>query len=243
MIDHVSHLRYNGELLGRAAENDLEELGTPIPSCPGWNMGKLLVHMGQHHRWVADSLRKKGAMPDTPGKPGLRGALLLDWFRQGWAELADLLEGMDDSEPAWSWSREQTVGFWRRRTSLETLVHRWDAENALGPTNRFNVELAADCADEVLFVMLPEAGQQAIYRGPSGSACLSCRDHPSAWTLVMHDGEAPKIQRGPPDVADVTVSADAEGMALLLWGRGGEGDLDIAGDDQLGEEILRWIHE
>lgn len=243
MIDHVAHLRRNGELLGRAAAADLEELDTRIPSCPDWNMGKLLVHMGQHHRWVTDSLWKRGGLPDAPGKPGLRGRDLLDWFNHGWAELAEVLEQMSDSEPAWSWSTEQTAGFWRRRTSLETLIHRWDTENALGSTTGFDVELAADCADEVLFIMLPEPGERATYSGPSGNACLSCDDHPSGWTLLLHDGKVPKIQRGSPAVSDVTVSAPAERLALFLWGRGSERDIRLAGDERVGRSVLRWIRE
>jgi hypothetical protein len=90
-----------------------------------------------HHRWVADAVRGGGDPPPEPSKPGLRGDELIDWFRRGWAELADLLDEMDDETPAWSWSGDNRVGFWRRRTALETLVQQMGCRERYG--NGFSI--------------------------------------------------------------------------------------------------------
>ncbi len=128
-LDYTAHLRRDGEEMACAVALDLD---AHVPTCPAWNVAKLTIHTGQHHRWVADAVRKGGAAPEEPDRPGLRGDALVEWFRAGWTELADLLDSRDDDAPAWSWSGDNRVGFWRRRTALETLVHRWDAQNAVG---------------------------------------------------------------------------------------------------------------
>ena len=160
-IDYTGQLRTNGELMATAVARDLD---AHVPSCPEWNVAKLTIHTGQHHRWVADAVRGGGKVPDDPPKPGLRGDELVEWFRQGWADLADLLDASDDETLAWSWSGDNRIGFWRRRTSLETLIHRWDAQNAIGEITALDPELAADTVDEMFFVMGPDGDWK--YKGP-----------------------------------------------------------------------------
>lgn len=212
-----------------------------VPTCPDWNVGKLVIHLGIHHRWVAEAIRGAGDPPGNPGKPGLRGDELLQWLGEGVEDLAKLLEESDDTAVAWTWSDDKTVGFWRRRTALETLVHRWDAENATGPTTPMDPEIASDCVDEMLFVFVPDAGDEAIYRGPAGTAVLRTTDFDHPWTLQLEDGRVPSITRADSDGATVTVSATAEDLALLLWGRKEPDVLTIEGDPATAEAVVRWL--
>ncbi|MFI9597024.1 maleylpyruvate isomerase N-terminal domain-containing protein [Nonomuraea sp. NPDC052265] len=50
-----------------------------------------------------------------------------------WSSISARFAAASPDDPAWTWSREQTVGFWRRMQAIEAAVHRWDAENAIGP--------------------------------------------------------------------------------------------------------------
>jgi uncharacterized protein (TIGR03083 family) len=233
-IDYAEHLRHNGGLFSLAAAKDLE---AHVPSCPEWNVAKLTIHMGQHHRWVAEAIRGRGEAPSDPPKPGLRGEELIAWSREGWRELADLIDETPDDQAAWTWSADQHARFWKRRTALETLVHRWDAENATGTTSPMDPELAADCVDEVFSVMLPDSGEP--YSGASGALAVVLDDFHRSWTLRLEPGAFPTVDVGA-EGADTTIRATAEDMCLFLWGRKQQDVLTVEGDNVLLQDFRAW---
>src|SRR5215216_2829462 len=47
----------------------------------------------------------------------------------------------------WSWSQDHTAGFWLRRTTHDTLVHRVDAELAVGREAAADVTVRGRAAD------------------------------------------------------------------------------------------------
>ncbi|MGO4757183.1 maleylpyruvate isomerase N-terminal domain-containing protein, partial [Streptomyces sp. 2MCAF27] len=66
----LSHDRLCAEI---AAQTDLlrplikdADLTAPVPSCPGWNVGQLLRHLGGAQRWGAEIVRTRatGPLPD-----------------------------------------------------------------------------------------------------------------------------------------------------------------------------------
>ena len=228
--------------MARAVARDLD---AHVPSCPEWNVAKLTIHTGGHHRWVADAIRKGGEEPERPGKPGLRDDALVDWYRAGWRELADLLDATEDGTVAWSWSGDNTVGFWRRRTTLETLVHRWDAENATGEPSPLDAELSADGIDELLFVMVDDDYPE--YSGESVRVTIDPADSPLSWTLRLEEGKRPIRERGIHDagdgVATVALTGTAESLLLLLWGRYGIHNVDVEGEKASIETFVRWLKD
>lgn len=239
MLDYTAHLRSDGALMAEAVARDLD---AHVPTCPEWNVAKLTIHTGQHHRWVASAIRGRGTPPEMPGKPGLRGAELVDWFRSGWSDLADLLEGSNDDDPAWTWWTRQDVGFWRRRTALETLVHRWDAQNATGTPTSLDAELAADGVDEMLTVMVPD--MDATYGGKPATVGLQATDAGAAWVLVLRPGEIPEVARsddGLPDEVQAIAAATAHDLCLFLWGRLGPEILSLEGDPAIARAFAEWM--
>src|SRR5436309_1156087 len=121
--------------------------GAPlVPSCPGWTVPDLVVHLGFVHHYVSHIIRNRLAAPpdttdlaflelpaDTQGWPRPENApnhspmpaSLLDWFAAGAARLASLFAEVDPAERVWTWSREQSVGFWLRMQTIEAALHRW----------------------------------------------------------------------------------------------------------------------
>lgn len=239
-LDYTAHLRADGERMARAVAVDLD---AHVPTCPAWNVAKLTIHTGQHHRWVADAVRKRGAAPDEPGKPGLRDDALVEWFRDGWRDLADLLDTVADEDPAWTWSGDNSAGFWRRRTALETLVHRWDAENATGRPTPLDPALSADGIDEMLFVMMG----QGVYTGPNFRMGVSTSDAQGAWSVDVEDGQTPRAavtaEPTPAGPGVVSVAGAAEDVLLFLWGRRGPEAVTLDGDDDARAALLRWLAE
>ena len=51
-------------------------------------------------------------------------------FDEASSGLVAALRDADPADPAWTWSKEQTVGFILRRQAHEALIHRLDAELA-----------------------------------------------------------------------------------------------------------------
>ncbi|MGH1554782.1 maleylpyruvate isomerase family mycothiol-dependent enzyme [Streptomyces sp. L7] len=134
---------------------------------------------------------------------------------------------VDPSTEAWTFSLPHTVGFWRRRRSQETLMHRWDAEHALGPTTPMDVELAADGVAEVFDTMAPRMTSRGAATYPETSVRINATDTGHCWNY------------GPGEpIAEI--SGTAEDLLLMLWGRKPRdtGSVTWTGDREAGLGVL-----
>ncbi len=230
---YLSAIAADGAALAAAATDHLE---VAVPSCPGWDMAELVRHTGNvHHHKVAvievgGTQRPQVRWPTAP--PG--GPALLTWYREGLALLLDRLGTFDPETPAWSWAGDHRVAFWQRRMAQETLVHRWDAQAAVGEIGPVDPEMAADGVDEWLRVILPDP--DGAYDGPSGTAHLHRSDGEgewlvdlSSWPPVVSDGHA----RG-----DAALRGRAEDLLLVLWGRRPLTTVELHGDPAIVEGLL-----
>ncbi|UQI45250.1 maleylpyruvate isomerase family mycothiol-dependent enzyme [Streptomyces sp. HU2014] len=138
---------------------------SPVPSCPGWDLGRLLRHLGATHRWAATVVRTRATrpVPDTevnhpPERPGEGPAELGAWLAEGAGQLADALRAAGPGAAVWTPGPGGTSGFWARRMAYETAVHRADAALAVGVEFTLGAEAALDALDEWMeFGVLPEA--------------------------------------------------------------------------------------
>ena len=127
MIDHLAHLRADSDavlaVLRRSAGDE------PVAACPGWTLHDLVEHLGGVHRWARQILLTGQRVDETPtaGDRDLAG-----WFAEGAEALLETLAAADPAAATWSFTADRTAGFWRRRQALETVVHRWDAQQAAG---------------------------------------------------------------------------------------------------------------
>ena len=157
----TAHL-FNTELLAAEASRFtalLREIGqddwaTPVPSCPGWDVRKLVRHLGTTHCWArtmverraVERLDTRSLTLDLPRDAGG----LPHWFEDGAASLAATLRAADGDADMWSWGVDQHVRFWSRRMLHETSVHRADLEGALGRESAYDAAVAVDGIDEFL---------------------------------------------------------------------------------------------
>lgn len=201
-LDHLAHLAVEAAAFGavlRAAPAT-----TPVPACPDWTLGDLARHVGAVHRWVAATVASGEKTPLTPAE--VSDDALPDWFDDGAQALLTALTAADPTTPCPTLVGPGTAGFWRRRMALETLVHRVDAERALGPAGPVPADLAADGVEEVVDVMHPR--QVAMQRTPAP---------PTGLALVDPD-TGRRWQLGP-DPATATVTGPAAALLELLWRR------------------------
>ncbi len=240
-IDHPAVVRSEADAFAAAVERG--PLEAPVAACPRWDLEGLTLHLGHIHRW-ARIAAATGTNPDpdrVPGPPepdaqGLRDrAVLADWLRQGADALADTLGSLDPDAPTWHpFPVPQVAGLWPRRQAQETLVHRWDAQHAVGATTPIDATLAADGIDEYYTVMLPRFLQRGKVLLPQGALHLECVDTGDAWTASSSaDGELFVTGGvGEPTGADAhgIVSGTAQDLLLTLWARSDGAELELDGD-------------
>ncbi|MDG4857059.1 maleylpyruvate isomerase family mycothiol-dependent enzyme [Streptomyces sp. T-3] len=141
------------------------DLSAQVPTCPEWNLRELAVHVGGAHRWVEWTLRTKPAEGFTidqvtaeqvPGfdGPGSDDPKALDaWLAEGCQQAARTLREAGPDTAVWSWSWDRTAGFWARRATHETMVHRADAALTIGTQFDITPDVAADALDELLQII------------------------------------------------------------------------------------------
>jgi uncharacterized protein (TIGR03083 family) len=232
--DYISALRSNGNAAAQAAR-DLP-METTVPSCPEWTLRDLAHHLGSHHRWVAGNLDQP---PD--GKSFKRreeppaDEAIPDWLEAGAEMLATKLAATDPAKPCWTWVPfDDSVGFWARRTTHETAMHRWDTQNAGSAVDAIDAELAADGVDEYLGILGAFRGR----RFPeAGSIHLHSTDTPGEW-LVRLDAEGIQLTREHAK-GDVAVRGPASDVLLVLMGRKTMGAVDVFGEAPLFERFRK----
>ncbi|MEV7524324.1 maleylpyruvate isomerase family mycothiol-dependent enzyme [Streptomyces sp. NPDC091371] len=208
-----------------------------VPSCPGWSVSELVGHLGGVHRYLAHVLRERLAAPPDPAGLGLPEApadpeALTDWFARGARELVELFRELGPDTPVWSWSAEQTSGFWLRMQLIELAVHRWDAESATGSPGPLDPALAADAVTQTFEVMAP--ARRSWKQAPPGTGeryRFRRTDGVETWT-VGFTPDAVRLEPAPATAAPVDVEAagTASDLALFLWGRLPATALRVSGD-------------
>jgi len=253
-VDYVGHFgREVAAFEAAGCEAVSSEAAPAVPSCPGWVLTDLVLHLGLVHRIVARVVGERMQQPPEAGDRswlGLRGewrdwlppgrarrqapvpAALLDWFHAGAAELHERFRAADPGERVWTWSADQSVGFWQRMQAIEAAVHRWDAQHATGTAEPVEAALAADAIAQTFEVMAPM--RRAVAKAPAGQGerfVFQRSDGPGTWT-VHFDGDAVLLGM-PEENYDIQISGTASDLALFLWQRDVTGSLDVPGDASL----------
>jgi uncharacterized protein (TIGR03083 family) len=218
-------------------------LDAPVQACPGWDVARLVGHVGSVHRWATVAV-VTGAQPDRTAleRPPREPEAIADWFDAGVGPLADALAAVDDDAPVWNFSAYPDVGrFWPRRQAQETAVHRWDAQRAVGQPEPIEAGLATDGIDELLEVWgtMILGDRDGIDIG--GSVRLIATDGPAEpWTIWTDDGVFSVSRSDAGVTADVTVRGSASDLLLLLWRRlpADADQLTVEGDRRI---LDRWL--
>ncbi|WP_042418163.1 maleylpyruvate isomerase family mycothiol-dependent enzyme [Streptacidiphilus anmyonensis] len=200
------------------------DLSTPVPTCPGWTLGDLIRHAGSVQRWFAVLLRGRIQQPPTSRDVELKlpeeVAGYPQWLADSLAEATGAIDAGALDEPMWAWGVDQHARFWVRRMLFETLVHRTDAELALGLRPEIEPALALDGVDEFL-VNLPNAAgfapKTAELRAEHRAVRFSCPD--GGWLVRLRpDGFGVEPDADGPADASVRAATAAD-LLLLLYGR------------------------
>lgn len=201
----------------------------PVACYDGWTLVELGGHVGQIHRWVLGVVDQRAQERPVGGHAEVPDVgALPDWLTSGVEQLVDVLAAADPDQEVWTISRaDRSVAFWRRRMALETALHRWDAEDALGHDAVVEESLAREGVEEALHVYLEQRldgrdvggdGQRVAFV-PSGS---------DGWTMTLH-ADGIEVAAGHEGV-DATLTGSALDLWLVLTCRAGLEQVEVVGD-------------
>jgi uncharacterized protein (TIGR03083 family) len=235
VAEHIEALRAEGTRLADAAL--LATPGDPVPTCPEWDVGDLVTHTGQVHRWATAYVagRRTSAMsPDeeeVAWGPEPSDDHLVEWFVEGHADLVEALTDAPDDLECWTFlPAPSRRAFWARRQAHETAIHRVDAESAVGAITPVAAAFAADGIDELLYGFFARPRRNPRV-DTDCTLMLRATDTNETWFVRM--GPSGYLATGEAGDADCTVSGSANELYLLLWNRGMAEDLDLLGEPRV----------
>ncbi len=207
-------------------------LATPVPACPGWNLGDLARHLGGVHRWARSQI--VGVSEPDAESPADDADALTVWFSGGAESLTRELRRREPTEACSTVYPPAVVATWARRQALETALHLWDATDAIGRPVLVVGDLAVSGVVEVVEDLYPRQVRLGRTRPLDGRLDIHLTDR---------DRVARPIRLGSSD-ADDSSSARIEILAadalLLLWGRRtlDEVPARVSGSERVLREVL-----
>jgi uncharacterized protein (TIGR03083 family) len=246
LLDHLAE--YERTAAELAAAFEAVPPAAAVPSCPGWTLADLALHIGAGERWAAaillSSLPQK--VPDV-----LRTTISWsDWYAGTSAALVAAIKAVDPDEPCWNFSPvQQRAGFWTRRRLHETAIHLVDALQAgsadsggtgdlASPEAAIPAEVAADGVDEVFEVFLPRMLARGFPPAVTRQVGVRAVDTGNEWTLTpVAEGEPPLVDRSGA-TGEAVISGTARQLDLCLWKRLPAGVLKVTGDPRAAAGLL-----
>ena len=229
-----------------AASNGAVPLDTPVPTCPGWDVARLVQHLGFIHSRVAFVVSNQRTKAPDPGElsPAPDGAALIPWFAEQRTAMLAALTAADGDALVWNWTADSPgpVSFWCRRMAHETLIHRVDIELAHGSEPaEGDPEVSADTVAEFFEIFFP--GSRHSSSRPDSAA-------PSTFTPRTSPVRSGRSTRAPGAVAvtrehakaDAALRGEAFDLACWIWGRLPAERVETFGDRQIPErfqEVIR----
>ncbi len=224
-------------------------LSTKTPTCPTWNLRKLIHHTGEVHRWatavVAGQCTSFAALPKDTRGPLPTDDKTVEWFRDGVVALIHALATADESVEYDMFLREPKMSrlmIWARRQAMELCIHRVDAESAVGRCTAFAPKIAAEGIDEFVVAFITR-GAGAVHRDTPQTIGLEPTDISERWTLTISSGPIATERKA--RKADCTVNGTASDIFMALWNRPGLDESAVKGDASLFTDLganvrIRW---
>lgn len=216
--DYQSRIATEAALLRTAAI--ALDADTPVPTCSGWTVWRLIQHLGR----VFDMVIRVIQTAD-PQSPPIRVAPppgdVFAVFDHQLATMLDLLATTDPATPVWHFTptAPKTAAFWSRRMAHEVTMHRIDAHAAAGTDSAVDPDFAADGIDEVLTRLIQGRTDSWSVGTSAGTVLYHAADAGRAWTVRLVPGQLPQTAAEAGIEPDASVIGLADAVYRAAWGR------------------------
>lgn len=209
---------------------DRAGLRAGVPTCPEWDVRRLIAHQGMVHRWVTGLLAGQQTDTEAFEREGRAAVDPVEWLRDGAVDLAGALTRAPETvaAPVFLKDAPPPRAFWARRQCHETTIHAVDAMaaafgSAPDPTQTWvSPALALDGIDELLCGFLPRSKSTLRSSSPLAYA-VRPDEGDRAWLVRVTEEPAVTavLARSDAelDTADVQVTGPAVDLYLRLWNR------------------------
>ncbi|MFG2142448.1 maleylpyruvate isomerase family mycothiol-dependent enzyme [Streptomyces sp. NPDC048650] len=237
------------------------DLSATVPTCPDWTLAELARHLGGAHRWAGTLVATRATAnvddADVPEPAGPGGDAAADdpaaldaWLAAGAELLVAALREAGPDTAVWTWSPVQRAGFWARRMTHETVIHRADAALTTGAGFAVEPEVAADCLEEWLqLCALPAVAERLAERGgrpfgPGRTLHFHATDAPpelnAEWLLDLTGDRL--THRRTHEKASVAVRGPLTDLLRVVHRRlpADSGRVEVLGDRGLLDQWLAW---
>jgi len=213
-----------------------------VPTCEGWEVRDLAVHVGRFCQGWSRVLRQGGGRPAAPDHEPPEDHALVPWVADACAGLVDLLDSIPAATPVPTWfGADRSAGFVARRSAHELAVHRYDAQAARGICAPIATVLAADGIDEILDVLLTI--REAPAAGSNRVLSLRSSELGAEWVITLGpeqvDVERRTQDQAPAEDSNLIVSGTTSDLELTLYHRPTLSPVDVHGDYTVLEEWHR----
>ncbi len=241
VADYIGFVVSEGELFASAADHG--DLTVDIAPCPGWDMRELVRHLGLIHLWAAgnishpkDDWLEASDLSDLAGHwPELAASWpkddwLVAWYRDTLANLVQVLKSAPaDLECFTFLPAPSPLAMWARRQASEIAIHRFDAQTSHGITSEFDPQFATDMLDELICGFAPRPRTLDI-ESPK-VIHVHAKDTEEHWYVTLAPEQTDTARTG--GAADLTLTATAAELYLLLWNRTSQSGITMTGNTDL----------
>lgn len=214
-IEHIK--RETGRFVQVAARSPLE---VHVPAYPAFTVETLSGHIGRALRLFGHIVAGQPvALEKLPQAPA--GEAVVEWVEAGLDPLVTLVRETDPDKlvPFPHDAGDKPVRQIPASLAVEIGVHRWDVESVLGEHVPTPQDLAVSEIETVFANFVPRLASSGV--APiGGTVHLHATDAEITWSVSVEDERlvTGRLAVGAPG-ADVTVSATAEDLALVVWKR------------------------
>ncbi|MPZ54484.1 MAG: maleylpyruvate isomerase family mycothiol-dependent enzyme [Acidimicrobiia bacterium] len=171
-----------------------------------WDLTGLVVHTGRVHRRTTEILSQRRT--ERISRPPAPETGIIEWFREGVEEMCTAIAETPEDVEVFTFGMGDRASFWLDRMLLETVVHRWDAENAAGEPSIIPTDLARRGIEEF-------SRMWAGLLAPHEKVTFEAEDSGDAWSLIS-EGDGSRLV---PGKGTANITDTASNLYLWLMGR------------------------
>jgi uncharacterized protein (TIGR03083 family) len=239
----------SGRLVDEIATISAEAWDAPT-NCPPWLVRDLAAHLVTSGQGFVGSIRRGLAGSTEPPPHGASTQLreadpvtVAQAFAAVTQEFVSLYSGLTDAQLdtiCWHRRGNRSVRWYATHRLAEVAFHGWDLRTSLGRRPVFEVEVARLLLPTLLESNVPRtyAAGLSTERGRGERYALRVAEHAQDAWLVTIEPEVLRVEPGGQD-ADVRITATADVLALLVYGRATLDQAHVEGDPGAIERFAR----